>query len=72
MINLYPDYVLNSGVSLKDYLHDAIEEITNDFIDVAKTSPEEIPKSDLLSYLGKYKSVLNNIDVICKNRKRKY
>ena len=72
MINLYPDDVLNSGVLLKDYLHDAIEEITNDFIDVAKTSPEEIPKADLLSYLGKYKSVLNNIDVICKNRKRKY
>ena len=68
-INVRSDEVLDSGIKLRDYLEEAINEASNDYINVAHT-PNVIPKNEALDMIQKYRNILLCMKEICKKRKK--
>ncbi|MBR6518017.1 MAG: hypothetical protein IKT40_14385 [Bacilli bacterium] len=55
-------------LKLKDYLEDAIREISDDYVEISHN--ETINVVDTLEYIRKYRNILLCIDNICKTRKK--
>lgn len=55
-------------LKLKDYLEDAIREISDDYVAISHN--DTINVVDTLEYIRKYRNILLCIDNICKTRKK--
>lgn len=62
------DEVIRSKVKLKEYLQDALDEVSNDYIEVSHDVTINI--IDALDYIRKYRNILLCINEICKERKK--
>ena len=67
-ISIRSDEVIASGVKLKDYLTQAIAEVSDDYIDVSRKT--EISVDETLKYIQHYRNILLCINEICKARKK--
>lgn len=65
---LHSDEVIKSGIKFKDYLHEALKEVSEDYIEVSHN--ETINVVDALEYIRKYRNILLCMDEICKDRKK--
>ena len=68
MINTNSNDIIRDGVKLKDYLKDAIDEISDDYIKVNHN--DSINCIEFLEYIQKYRNILLCINEICKSRKK--
>lgn len=65
------DDVISSGVKLKDYINDAIDELSSDYINVVDNlSKADDVLSEALKYMRKCRNILLCINQICKTRKK--
>ena len=62
------DAVIKMNVKLKDYIKTAIDETSNDYVNVSHDNTINIV--DDLEYIRKYRNILLCIDEICKNRNK--
>lgn len=62
------DEVIKSGIKLKDYLSEAIDEVSDDYIEVSHN--DTINVLDALEYIRKYRNILLSINEICKSRNK--
>lgn len=62
------DELIKLGVKLKDYIKTAIDETSNDYVEVSHNQTINI--IDALEYIRKYRNILLCIDEICKNRNK--
>lgn len=62
------DAVIKMNVKLKDYIKTAIDETSNDYVNVSHDNTINIV--DALEYIRKYRNILLCIDEICKNRNK--
>lgn len=62
------DEVVKSGVKLKDYLQQALGEVSDDYIEVSHDVTINIV--DALDYIRKYRNILLCMNEICKQRKK--
>lgn len=62
------DELIASGIKLKDYLNQAIAEVSEDYIDM--THEKEISVDMALKHIQKYRNVLLCIKEICKSRNK--
>ena len=67
-LNVRSDDVIASGVKLKVYIQNAIEEVSDDYLDLAKK--DAISKDDTLELIRKYRNALLCIKEICKTRNK--
>lgn len=67
-IEVRSNELIKSGVKLKDYLDEAIETTSDDYI--RTSNAESIPKCDALDLIQKYRNILICLKEICKNRKK--
>lgn len=67
-INVNSNEVVASGTKLKEYLEDAIDEVSEDYILVS--NDDGINNIDTLEYIRKYRNILLCIKEICKSRKK--
>ena len=70
MLCVRSDDVLDSGVKLKEYLDDAINELSDDYINVAHAESDVIPKHLVLDLVQKHRNALVCMKEICKKRKK--
>lgn len=68
MINVNSNEVVSSNIKLKEYLEDAIDEVSEDYIIVSDN--DGINNLDALEYIRKYRNILLCIKEICKARKK--
>lgn len=68
MIITNSNQVIADGTKLKDYLQDAINEISNDYVDIDKNNTINV--IDTLEYIRKYRNILLCINEICKERNK--
>lgn len=61
--------VIDSGVRLKEYLNDAINLVSDEYIETTH-KPDMIPKDEVLSIIQTHRNVLLCIKEICKQRKK--
>lgn len=62
------DELIKLGVKLKDYIKTAIDETSDDYVEVSHNQTINI--IDALEYIRKYRNILLCIDEICKNRNK--
>lgn len=62
------DEALKQEYKLKDYINDAIDVISDDFINLSHEDDKS--KLETLEYIRKYRNILLCINEICKHRKK--
>lgn len=63
------DEVLDSDAKLKDYLNDAINVLSEEYIESSHQS-DLIPKNEVMNLIQKHRNILLCIKEICKKRKK--
>lgn len=68
-INVHSDEVLDSGVKLKDYLDEAIDVLSEEYIETAH-QPDVISKNEVMNLIQEHRNILLCMKEICKKRKK--
>lgn len=68
-ICVHSDEVLESGVKFKDYLDEAIDELSEEYIELAH-QPDVIPKNEVMYLIQEHRNILLCMKEICKKRKK--
>lgn len=68
LIEVNSNKVISDNTKLKDYLEEAINELSDDYIIIS--NDDGINNIDTLEYVRKYRNILLCIKEICKNRKK--
>lgn len=68
-ISVHSDEVLESGAKLKDYLNEAINVLSEEYIESAH-QPDVIPKNEVMNLIQEHRNILLCIKEICKKRKK--
>lgn len=63
------DEVLESGAKLKDYLSEAINVLSEEYIESAH-QPDLISKNEVMNLIQEHRNILLCIKEICKKRKK--